>query len=1712
MARKNYAQQITIGLIWMSYNLAFTQPDMVQVEGGAFLMGCYDEQDPDCQTVEFPVHEVTVSEFSLSQYEITQGEWNRVTGNNPSTFSDCGETCPVESVNWFEAVIFCNQLSEQQGIKPCYYRDAEFTQIFGKSGSDWDYTQTGAVYWFVQYDGYRLPTEAEWEFAARGGVQSLGYKYAGSHNSQEVAWWDTTNDNSLETQPVGGKLPNELGLYDMSGHVAEHCWDWYQADYYESSPDCNPMGPTSGTWRVSRGGGWNGLEILSRTTHRNFLSPTDQHFFAGLRVARGVLFPEDCSSIGLKVPEMVAVSGGVFDMGCTPEQEEDCNGEEIPVHQVAVSDFNIGALEVSQKEWQRLFGDHPSFFDGCGVDCPVEQVSWFQAIIYCNRLSEASDLTPCYYVDPDFSLVFGKAGDFWQPNKEGEVFWDLTADGFRLPTEAEWEFAARGGNLSQDFTYAGSNSIEEVAWYANNSGNTSREGGVKNPNELGLYDMSGNVWEWCWDWFSSTYYERSPFCNPLGSTPNEVKSRRGGAWVFNANGSRVSNRDGFAPEDAGSHTGFRLARGAVDTTNCRCTFTFSNEVESSNCIAPNEGQITLVPDSGGEATDYQYQWFNNEQRNDGNGLLVSNLVAGNYQITLTDVRTGCEATGQVNIPMEENIPIFSECAAFEDVGTKGGADGIGLITISEGAAPFQIQWNGPVTGTLSNGQRGGNRINNLQAGSYDIEITDANGCINTCNVIIEEPDCSFQASAVAKIPSCYEGNDGSITLEVNNGIGPYRYEWENDSDSGSGEGLTIADLSAANYQITITDTGNGCTQIVSLELEEGTSVALTCAETMPSSGMGLSDGAATIEILSGVGPFSISWVGPSSGSLVSIERGSHMIENLMDGTYTVSLVDANGCMISCSLSIMAIMIEPCLENPVPLPIPKEALIQICEGDVIPALEVVPQENLTYNWYLQDGTIIQNNTNTLVVEQPGSYFVEAIRTTDSCRSVDRLPIRVVSGPLATISIDQIQCIGEDQAAYMAQLSISNAVSVSANVDLFSKEGQVHYYADIPIDEPLEIVVEHTSGCMSQRTIMPPNCNCPTISAPTIENASLLYCPSGEMPVLTATVVAARSIRWYTQPLGGEVIGEGASWLPPAQGQYYAEAYDPDSGCVSAERTMALYFPLAEPTIRDLAKFCDPDLPTYSVLVAINNGTNIETTMGQIVPEGENQFSIIGIPLENEIVITATSEFSGCISSFTTNAPICTCQDLSAPTLVTPTTEGAAVVYCSNGPKPTLIAQSPLGTSVNWYDAPQQGHLLAASTHRFSPNGPGNYYMETIDPNGTCTSQERVGVRVDEVFQPFSIEQVMVCNIDSIVSPDTVAFAGTLGCDSLAITVYRFAGEIQEFLDTQIVCSPLDTGTAIRYEAFEGCTARYITERVLGDFSETSLVVFDTIDNCMQMEMVDISAQVPSVGFGQWLSLDGADEDIQDPMNPQTAVRLFRPGWNRFVWTLSNDDCMDYASDTVYIWNPMAISTQDVVFEQIVPGASILEADLLFNDTFLVGESRFLPLNHEGIPNLAFQFNEQASAYTGRFSYLSSQPTIVQFNYELCDNRCLHVGPLCDTSTVRIVVCDQSGSQITFKNGFDPYLDEWFDPVGNLQAISCDFGVDPAQIAFRVYDKQGHTIYAPDHYAPWNGRRENNTSKTIVGIDLYFWSLAINIDQGEAQQTLRYTGSVLVYHGD
>gem|GEM_PF-1640794 len=418
-----------------------------------------------------------VAGFRIGTTEVTWARWqdvrNWAVSNGYADLANTGDGTaadhPVRNVNWFEVVKWCNARSEREGLVPVYlngnatYKTGNVTAVALRGGAN----------------GYRLPTEAEWDFAARGGLLTKNYTYSGGNNPADVAW---TFDNSpgfliynsafnrwVGTQAVATKLANELGIHDMSGNVWEWCWD-----------------PLNGGRRL-RGGGFNfWADPWSKLSYRGGGAvdvaqwPHDwKDTMLGFRVARSIT-------------ELVPVGNGSVDLSRH-------GGNATPV-----ADFQIGRTEVTWDEWSYVadWATSNGYTDLAAVagsgSRPVQSADILSAMKWCNAKSEMEGLTPVYTLNATGTPVF-KTGTQLNPEDfAGYSTSNLTqpaANGYRLPMLSEWEWAKRGGQLSRNFAYSGSNNATEVAWHDGNSNNQPQPVGSKAANELGIHDMNGNVWE-----------------------------------------------------------------------------------------------------------------------------------------------------------------------------------------------------------------------------------------------------------------------------------------------------------------------------------------------------------------------------------------------------------------------------------------------------------------------------------------------------------------------------------------------------------------------------------------------------------------------------------------------------------------------------------------------------------------------------------------------------------------------------------------------------------------------------------------------------------------------------------------------------------------------------------------------------------------------------------------------------------------------------------------------------------------------------------------------------------------------------------------------------------------------------------------------------------------------------------------------------------------
>ena len=304
---------------------------------------------------------------------------------------------------------------------------------------------------------------------------------------------------------------------------------------------------------------------------------------------------------------MTFVKGGTFQMGATIEQENDAADDEKPVHSVTLSSYYISQTEVTQALWKAIMNNNPSYFKGDKL--PVETVSWNDCQTFIKKLNKQTGQT------------------------------------FRLPTEAEWEYAARGGNKSRGHKYAGSNTIDYVAWYESNSGSSTHIVATKQPNELGLYDMSGNVWEWCQDWYGN--YSSSFQTNPTGASAGSSHVYRGGGWDSYTRNNRSSSRGDNDFADCNLEIGFRLALDAQKAGEHTRRPTIINETtsESKNTIEKESVQQQRKKQEPLQQEDSVYAMTQN---------IINNLKAMKY-CNSTDFKVACKKQGKTKITTANQV-------------------------------------------------------------------------------------------------------------------------------------------------------------------------------------------------------------------------------------------------------------------------------------------------------------------------------------------------------------------------------------------------------------------------------------------------------------------------------------------------------------------------------------------------------------------------------------------------------------------------------------------------------------------------------------------------------------------------------------------------------------------------------------------------------------------------------------------------------------------------------------------------------------------------------------------------------------------------------------------------------------------------------------------------------------------------------------------------
>ncbi len=553
--------------------------------------------------------------FAMQRHEVTQDQWWALMGTQPAEFRTAGADAPIENVSWYDALLYCNRLSEAAGIEPFYQLRAISYDDFGSID------QAEVLYQPLSAPGYRLPTEAEWEYACRAGTTGQTWRgdlpafgadvpmlgeiawYAGNSGYLGSEGWPRLADTTMEEpaemlgpQVVGGRPANPWGLYDMLGNVYE--WTWDVEGLRPLHPVRDPVGPLRGSQRVVKGGCFYVLASDCTASYRGSLEAATRAGTVGFRPVRTLTrddpswspaFAQLVAANQLEIPvgeqaacglELALLPAGRYLRG-SPVDEPGRDDDERE-HQVEISrPFYIGRTEISQEMWLRVMGEAAPGLEEAGATAPMENINWYDALEFCNRLSDHQGLPHAYQLA---DVVRAPGGGI---DGATVTFLGLQSSGYRLPTEAEWEYACRAGSVGP--VYQGvfeilaernAPALDPLAFYSGNSG-VPYEGTAagdwegrqelfdyagtqlvagKLPNAWGLYDMLGNVLEWCFDSYGP--YPEGPQRDPYLNAEQGSRIIRGGSYFNPAARCRVATRGLEDPGGRYANVGFRVVRTA----------------------------------------------------------------------------------------------------------------------------------------------------------------------------------------------------------------------------------------------------------------------------------------------------------------------------------------------------------------------------------------------------------------------------------------------------------------------------------------------------------------------------------------------------------------------------------------------------------------------------------------------------------------------------------------------------------------------------------------------------------------------------------------------------------------------------------------------------------------------------------------------------------------------------------------------------------------------------------------------------------------------------------------------------------------------------------------------------------------------------------------------------------------------------------------------
>ncbi len=424
---------------------------------------------------------------------------------------------------------------------------------------------------------------------------------------------------------------------------------------------------------------------------------------------------------------------------------------------------------------------------------------------------------------------------------------------------------------------------------------------------------------------------------------------------------------------------------------------------------------------------------------------------------------------------------------------------------------------------------------------------------------------------------------------------------------------------------------------------------------------------------------------------------------------------------------------------------------ICEGDVIPALEVSVNTGETVNWYdaAVDGTLLMADTSAFTPLVAGTYYAETSVVLNGCISDVRTPVTLTINALPELQ-DTIKNCAADLLTYNLSVLLSTGDSLAASTGTIVMNTTTNYtISDIDVADSIRITLfDNTTNCENSFWVTAPTCTCDFIIPP-VNLETFSTCEGAPLPEIGATVNAGLTIDWYDQPIGGNLVAEGTlAFTPDSLGIYYAESRSTENGCTSDTRLAVSLTEDPLPILMGVSPTCSVDLLSYSTTLIFENTDTLLINSGVLNINGSGSFDIIGVPISDTLFITAINQSTSCQDDFILPPPDCDCLAVAAPV-----SDGDQVI-CEGENMPALSVMVNAGETVDWYDAIIDGNLLLQNSNSFLPTEAGTYFAETRDLSNDCVSSGRTGVALTINPLPVLQDTLWTCAADLATYSSTI----------------------------------------------------------------------------------------------------------------------------------------------------------------------------------------------------------------------------------------------------------------------------------------------------------------------------------------------------------------------